>query len=568
MLDFLINIPITNDISDLQILFKKLPLFKIKLNNESSEFLAWGDPIEFKSLNRDLSNLNVKDIIYNLRGHFYFAFFNKIKRQLIIGNSIFSILPLYYFQTSSNLYISNNPFNAHDHDNLIRYNKRFLLENILFNYPLFNESCIQGVRLLPCNSYFYVFNKKISILQHTSIEDYFSPISSTKKNTANNLAEFFIEQVEHYLPEKYSASLTGGLDSRTLTACGLYYKRHFDTYSFGSIESKDLNIATNLAAKNSLPFNSIILDNNYINVHSFTNGLIFINEAFGTASFARAHYLYSSRLLAKNHKYLVTGNFGSELFRAIHVPGNIFSPNLYKIINAVNYDQAIKSLESSTEWEWLKRSSFKDEWESLKADLKTLPCFNLVHRSLTKNQQFYKIVFDEVFRKYFGAEIVNQFHYLINRTPFLDIDFVKAILKTDFAGANSEFFVHSPFKRYKGQVIYAHIIKNAYPHLGRQLLDKGYTPFDIINNFGKIKAAFSYYLKKIKKRHEKLKNYDPYLVNACFLKNLPDYRKIETSYDYFNTEKIKSFLQNPKRDASAFYILSQAWFYNYNFNNK
>ena len=75
----------------------------------------------------------------------------------------------------------------------------------------------------------------------------------------------------------------------------------------------------------------------------------------------------------------------------------------------------------------LKKASFSEAWESLKEDIRTLPCFDSFHKNMTKNQQFYKIVFDEVIRKYFGAEMVNQYRFLVNRTPFLDIDFLKAL---------------------------------------------------------------------------------------------------------------------------------------------
>ena len=49
------------------------------------------------------------------------------------------------------------------------------------------------------------------------------------------------------------------------------------------------------------------------------------------------------------------------------------------------------------------------------------------------NQKFYVFVSKKVFRKYFGAEMANQFRYLINRTPFLDIELLKVIFGSRLA---------------------------------------------------------------------------------------------------------------------------------------
>ncbi len=55
--------------------------------------------------------------------------------------------------------------------------------------------------------------------------------------------------------------------------------------------------------------------------------------------------------------------------------------------------------------------------------------------------------------------MVNQFNYIRNRTPFLDIDFLRTIFRSRLAGIHSGLFDHNPFRRFKGQVLYAHIIK-------------------------------------------------------------------------------------------------------------
>jgi len=60
---------------------------------------------------------------------------------------------------------------------------------------------------------------------------------------------------------------------------------------------------------------------------------------------------------------------------------------------------------------------------SLKEDVLKLPCYNQSYIGFTKNQRFYVFVFEEIFRKYFGAEMVNQFKYLKTEHPFWTLNF-------------------------------------------------------------------------------------------------------------------------------------------------
>ena len=152
---------------------------------------------------------------------------------------------------------------------------------------------------------------------------------------------------------------------------------------------------------------------------------------------------------------MVTGNFGSEIFRAAHIAGAVISNNLYHLFNAETIDEALRNIEASEEFQWINKRSFEQEWQELKSDIAKLPVFTRDYSGLSQNQKFYLFVFEEVFRKYFGAEMVNQFQYLNNRTPFLDTQFLKGIFTTGLAGLYADYFENNPVKRFKGQVLYA-----------------------------------------------------------------------------------------------------------------
>jgi asparagine synthase (glutamine-hydrolysing) len=569
MIDYLISIEKEKVTSGLFDLFIKKPTIKLVCSNPELEFIAWGDPICDETFKvRFAKQPDVSFIINNLYGHYFFILLNKNDNTLYTGNSLFSILPVYYTETNKYLRISNDPLTLQNEEATNKFNKRFLLENILFNYPLFNQSCIEGVNLLHANHFIQIKNGKASNHQHTDITKYLSASPTPWPKAINTISDLFIESSEKYFPkEKYASALTGGFDGRTLAACGLYKKRRFMTYSFGSEESDDVKIAEGLSTKTGIEFIKIDLDGKYLDNHSLNAGIDFINGSSGTASFARAHYLYATKILSEKTNYLVTGNFGSEVFRAAHNTGVTISQNLHGLFTAKNYGSAISLLETSPEWDWINKHEFKHEWESLKEELKTLPCFDYKYKCLTKNQQFYIVVFEEVFRKYFGAEMVNQYKYLSNRTPFLDINFLKGILVTGLAGVHSDFFTNNPLKRFKGQVLYAHIINKTWPDFGSEMTDKGYKPGDLINLFGKLRIAGSFFTKRVKR---KIKSEgDPFAVDAAFSVNKDTWKKMEINPTLFNVNKLRETIQTPAciRD-SLFIALSQVSFYNVKFGIK
>ena len=516
-------------------------VFKEIHNNSEYAVSVLGDCIGF--INNDKTfrtNTEIAQwVIDNLKGHFYYLIQNKNNPSFIIGNSNFSILPVYYSEDKDHLYLSNNVETISSKLCSLTINKRFILENILFNYPLFNETVYTEIKLLPSNSYIEIKEGSFKINSLNPIEDYFVSEPKPWRKSVNSISELFIENSKQYFPdEKYATSLTGGFDGRTLCSLGKYHNKDFSTYSFGSPDSPDVKIAKHLSSLAQLEFQQFELNKEYIENRSLDNGLEFIKGSNGIASFARAHYMDSIKKLSKNYNYIITGNFGSEVFRAAHIAGVVISPNLYYLFSSKSFDEGISKVESSNEFQWLDKDKFRSEWESLKGDLSTLPCYDMELRGMSKNEQFYKFVFEEIFRKYFGAEMINQYQYLINRTPFLDFDFIKEILKTQLSGVYSNYFENNPLKRFKGQVVYGNIIQKTYPNFGRELTDKGYCPADLLSFSGKLKITRSYIGKKILKN--KITAKDPYAVQSAFEKNIEYWRNLEINTTLFNNNRIQN----------------------------
>lgn len=537
MIKFILEVSLNERINGLTDLFIVKPEIGLHFEESDFEFMAWGDPIADDNFREKLAkNRSPEFIVKNLYGHYYYIFLNKESGNLIIGNSLFSILPIYYHFASEKITVSENALVLGSSIDSKKISKRFILEMMLFNYPLFNNSVYHNITLLPANSCITTSGGKCSIQKHTELADLFEQEPVPWRQAIEPVSDRFLETVEKYLsPESYTSSLTGGFDGRTLVAAGLLYGRNFSTYSFGTETSKDITVAETLSASAGLRFNKIVLGEEYVKQESLECGKEFIMNASGAATFERAHYLHATKRLSADNEYIVTGNFGSEIFRAAHITGHVISKNLFNIFNSDSSEAAIMSIETSDEFQCLDRESFKEAWRSLKEEIQGLPNFSHNYSGLTRNQRFYVFVFEELFRKYFGAEMLNQFIYLKNRTPYLDIDFLETVLGTELAGIHSGFFEYNPLKRYRGQVFYAHVIKKAYLDFGRAMTDKGYRPDDLINLFGKVRIAKGFLKKRVGKV---LSDEDPNSVSRAWEVNREYWMRIPVYEDYFDTHMI------------------------------
>lgn len=497
MVSFLLKASKNVRIKGIEELFVSYPEPALILKDDMTEFMAWGDPIPGESFNSSFpQNKRVDFILDNLCGHYYFILLNFHSGQLIVGNSYFSILPIFYYETEESAYFSDNAIRLGKYCGKTNLSRRFILESILFNYPLFNHSVIEGINLLQSNSFCSLSGGKLEVIRHTNIDHSFVEKPSDWHDAIAGTAEYFLASSKKYFPdEHYFNSFTGGFDGRTLAASGISTGRRFTSFCFGSGSSVDILVAGTATRSADIPFTGIILDDDYIKKESLNNGKEFILNSSGTGTFERAHYLFAAKQLKERGKCMVTGNFGSEILKSPHSRGELISQNIFQLFKSPDPESALESIKGSTEFRVLNKESFKDEWNQLKSDLQKLPCYSSEYRYLSKNGQFYVFLFEEVFRKYFGAEMINQFNYIRNRTPFIDIDFMKVLLKTGLAGVYTQFDAENPAKRYKGQVLYAAIMRKAFPVLGRIKTDKGYMPDDLLTFFGKIRIAMNSFKK-------------------------------------------------------------------------
>jgi hypothetical protein len=428
--------------------------------------------------------------------HYYFHV-DRGQRKILASSCLFGILPLYYYHGNGATYISNRAGLIADASGKAwKVNAKFLVEQALFNYSFQDGTIYEGIKLLPANCLLTLGND-LRIEKYFSLSDYYCSEPKSIKDSIDSLRDLFIvESRKYFSMEKSALSFTSGFDGRTLLACSRFHKKKLETYSFGAIDNDDIYVPQATAKKLNIPFQAMILDEEYARNDFFPIGAELMDLTDGNSSFLHVHHLYSAQRLAKDHDCLLNGMFGSELFRAAHIRGQVTSSALVSLFMLDRVDEVLAALKNSPQLNYFNKEHSAGPLNQLLEEVAEYK-IKSGQSGQNKSQQFYTYVSEETFRKYFGAIIAPQMKYVNVRSPFLNFNFFRELLASDLAGVNNEFFTHNPLKRYKGQLLYARIIEKTDKELFVEKTTKGYCPRDLLTFSGKRKVAFGYIRKKL-----------------------------------------------------------------------
>lgn len=514
------------------------------VEREDEVFLVLGDLIlePNKSLNFEfISNAVKSNSVYKLPGIFYIIYINKTKSCSQIYSSLFNLLPIFYCVDGNEIILSSciSKIIELKGRDFFDIDKQYILERLFFNYSLFERTHFKQIKLVKTN-HFLQIDEDIREVKQLEISDLFVKKPIKGRGVLKELSKLFIQRAKSYLPhETYALSFTGGFDGRTLLSVSQHNNKEVIAYAFGTKGSEDVTIPQKQAELLNMPFHPILLKQHYVEKNSFQRGIEMIEKSSGAASFGRAHYVYAADILSQSTNYVITGNFGSELFRAMHNPGVMVSRELIDIFSAQSDDEWIDKLKNSPKWCYLNQEvDFQDAFKGLIASINE---FKGKTNYLPINQAFYVFVLDEVFRKYFGPEIKMQQYYIVNRAPFIDYQFVESLFKTFYCGLYSDFFTSNPIKRLKGQLLYAHILNEVKSPLLNMQTGKGYKPSDLLTQEGKINLVANLIRKKFFKKNFPI---DPYAVFQSLKYNKGKWRAVPVLNEIYNENYISEKLNN------------------------
>ncbi|MEJ2594054.1 MAG: hypothetical protein P8100_02740, partial [bacterium] len=188
------------------------------------------------------------------------------------------------------------------------------------------------------------------------------------------------------------------------------------------------------------------------------------------------------------------------------------SKGTYTLFTHDDAESAFQELFGGKNLEYLQMSTFEKETDDLKEYMARSGYF---FTGGDKNQAFYRLVFDVMFRGYFGQEIKVFNRYLNNRAPYFDFTFIRELMRTGLSGVYSDFFEHNPLKRFKGQLFYAELIKKSGSSLYTMDTAKGYSPHDLNTAPGKLKIGVNF----LRNKNQSATVEDPFCVREAFHRN-------------------------------------------------
>ena len=451
----------------------------VSVPTPDGELLLLGDPVvePGTNLGKELcpgGKLDENALYQAVRGHYYW--FLMEPDGLSCGSSFCAIFPIYYARQNERIQICSASFFLAKKTKANQPDRRNLLERLLFNYPFFNSTWWEEISLLEAHRRLVLKDGKISFGRHFQIEQQFGSGAGKSQQDLEGLVDLFAEESRLFLPDApFAISFTGGFDGRTLLAAARKAgKTDFLSYSFGHPAATDVTFPQAQARKIGLPYRAILLDEQYLNEHALASAQEFMRLTEYNGNYGRPHYHYAAQLLAKEVDYLITGNFGSEMFRALHQPGVMMSASLIDIFATTDHRWKDRLRQTTPGW---SKGFFRQELDVLIADLEQ---YLAPMRSWDANQRFYYFVFNEIFRKYFGPELVMQSHFFNNRTPFLSLRFFRELNNTIWSGVHTRLFEKQKNKRLKGQQFYSAFIRKTDPQLYRLPTNKGYRPADVL----------------------------------------------------------------------------------------
>ncbi len=294
----------------------------------------------------DLYKIHGTDFVKKLDGTFNIIIYSKENKDLNIYNDSYAFNKLYYKNTEENeLYFGTNIKSVLLIDKII--NQRFpkieaysLLELCWFGHFLKENTLFTSVKCLSFASNLYFKNELLDI------KSYWFPKFKINKqrekvNYTNKIINAMLTSIKRMFEmindqdETVGISLSGGLDSRMMTAAVEKIGLKPQTYTYGDRSSRDLILGKKVA-------NSLGLKNIQIKLDDYTisYGRKFAvwqceGETWGIGP------VYHKELIHNNIKYKVTGVCGGDLFLGGHImPFMLLPISENKLLEKLFYGKA------------------------------------------------------------------------------------------------------------------------------------------------------------------------------------------------------------------------------------
>ncbi len=508
----------------------------IELSGNAQNTFIFGDIINLTGAGR--LNSDEKDLasyFKNIKGTFYIIRINHDEHSIEVASSIFGIFPVFYAEKDKDFFASSDlQLLVNSADITPHISRRFILETVLFNYPLFDRTIYEEVRNLPANSKLQFKNGKLQVQKYLDITALFQQNPIPYRKHINHLSDILIDTIRGYFPgEHFNITFTGGFDGRTLVSCAKYHNADFSTFSLGSIKNDDVYLPLEHAASLGITHHPVYLDEPGYIGSFLDNARELLEQSAALTNISYTHFLYAAKRVAQHSDYMLTGFGGSEIFRSLDIRGAVTSHELVDFFEFSKNKVWVSKIRNSEKLRLLNEDLVNKDLESLIDELSDYQ--DKTSGEMSLNERIYIYLYEEIFRKVYGPVITSMSDKMIVRNPYFDYAFNAELMKYSIAGLYSKFFVKNPAKRYKGQVLYGHVIKKTSPLLAGLVTGKGYRPVDLTTYSGLANITFNFFRKRLA-RKIKPTNLDNLSLITCFEKNKELFINQVSRSEYFRQE--------------------------------
>lgn len=492
----------------------------------------------------EISLRDPDNLLKKLRGNFYLIVDHP--DGVLLANSLFGMLPI-YFDTNRRYFTSSIDFVSRftAPTEPLAEDKAFWVNQLLFNYQPGNRTPLSNFKTLPAFSYVQLSASNYQSHTYLHVADLFSDKPKTWQNSVGALANLFIDRATSYMPNGSVVSFTGGFDGRCLVSAGLHKGLNFSTFSYGRQENDDVYLPQRHAGELNLEHGWLDLGNTaYTDSDYATSSLRYLQSTNAQNGLLYAHVDHSAQVVAAKSAYLISGMCGSELLRATHSAGAVYAQTLLDLFTSENRQEFDQSVRNSEALKYLDQEVFTAAVEEVIEESWAMR--QAFSPNLSKSKMLYVFTCHEVFRKFFGPWLSAQMQHLKPRTPYLDFELFDALQKTELSGAYSDFLTKNPLKRFKGQMLYAEIIRQSSQVIYRQKTGKGYSPRSLREWYLRPSIAAPFVVKRFKRKTVNT-NLDNLGIISGISKNGPSLLQ-NFKTDHLNLDSLKQNLLNISPD--------------------
>ncbi|MBN2821332.1 MAG: hypothetical protein JXP36_20335 [Bacteroidales bacterium] len=491
----------------------------------------------------ELYYLNGANIHSQLSGTYQIFIADLKENHYFLFNSNSAMLPMYYFLSGNLLLFSSRLESFFRLQNLSwKIDPIAMTHYLMFGYALGHQSFLKSVYQLPAAS--LISGTKKWVIDKYDSHDWLlnKPILNYKDGT-DLLDELFEQAIRKitYGQTKIGLSITGGWDGRLI----LSYLRDLKTsptllYTYGKESHIDMKIARKLSERFNYQHTPIFLDQSFVKQYEqLAIESVLLSDGLKASN--RGHYVLMAKKLSQQTPLIISGNCGSNILKIVQTPGAVYSQNLFRIFQAGTDKEIIdiyKDFRRNNPW--IMASISNDEF------LHSVKESEIIFNSeLETSKRFYHFLITNIERKYFGQEAATYASYLYNYTPFMDIEFLKGVIKTPFYGGHYPFLEKNPSVRVHLSKLYADLMTKRDKQLASFTSDRGF-PITWFNSL--VGRGAGLVVKKMMSNWGYVKDSDSY-------SHIAGMKTIQNSW----TENTKLFDFNKVRNWDDTFVRAISW---------